>query len=128
MSFELFIIIAASLFSTILTSFMGASIDRKMTGGSIVSPSRSFCVCGEPLKSYQLIPIVYPLFVRFTAPCGSKIPYRYPMTELFTALGTALGVWMIFNNGLYFGITIIFFSFFTSAMIVLSPYKKPKKE
>jgi len=124
LSLEFFIIVAASLFSTILTSFMGASVDRKMTGGSITSPPRSYCVCGEPLKGYQLIPIIYPLIVKFRAPCGNKIPYRYPMTELFTALGTALGVWMILNSGLYFGIAIIALSFFISAMMIVSPHQK----
>ena len=124
MSLELLIIISASLFSALLASFMGASIDRKMTSGSMISPPRSYCICGDPLKGHQLIPVIYPLIVKFRAPCGNKIPYRYPATELFTMMGTALGAWMILNNGLYFGVTIILFSFFISAMIILSPYQK----
>jgi len=127
--FTFITIFFASTLAAILTSFAGAWIDRHFEGQTITNPPRSHCVCGEDLKPYQLIPIVYPLAVGLQAPCcGSKIPLRYPMSELFSAVAVGLGTYMLISGGTaaLLGIAAIFFGMFGASMILLAPHQKDK--
>ncbi|NCA80859.1 MAG: prepilin peptidase [Sphingobacteriia bacterium] len=67
-------------------SFLNVCADRMPKNMSIVSP-RSHCVCGKSIPFKHNIPIVSWLLLRGRAECcAAKIPSRYFVVEMVTAL------------------------------------------
>ncbi len=67
-------------------SFLNVCIHRMPKGESVVTPG-SHCACGQPIPFWLNLPLVGWLSLRGRARCcGAKIPVRYPLVELITAL------------------------------------------
>lgn len=61
---------------------------------NLISPGSACPACSSPIKWYQNIPIVsYVLLKARCASCSAKIPLRYPIIELVTAIISALVAW-----------------------------------
>jgi leader peptidase (prepilin peptidase)/N-methyltransferase len=77
-------------------SFATAVAYRVPRGVSIVAMSRSQCPpCGAQIATYDNVPLVSWLLLRGRARCcGSRIPRRYPLTELAVGLLFAATVLM----------------------------------
>lgn len=75
-----------------------------------MATGRSRCPsCGDQIKWYENIPVFGYITLRGRCGrCGTKIPPRYPLTELFTGLLFAAAVWR-FGVSLQAGIYALFF-------------------
>lgn len=74
-----------------LASFSYAMLDRRNTYISATEPSR--CVCGRRLNTFVLIPVFGWLFTGGKARCcGSRIPWKYPLSEAIAGLVVAIPV------------------------------------
>jgi len=75
------------IFGAVIGSFLNVCIYRIPREKSIIHPP-SFCPgCEKPIKFYDNIPIVsYILLKGKCRSCGVRIPLRYPIVELITAL------------------------------------------
>jgi leader peptidase (prepilin peptidase)/N-methyltransferase len=80
----------------IFGSFLTVVIYRIPRGQSLVRPRSSCPNCGVPIGSLDNIPVVSYILLRGRCRnCGTRIPVRYPVTELITAglfLGAALAL------------------------------------
>jgi leader peptidase (prepilin peptidase)/N-methyltransferase len=87
--------IAAGGFGLLFGSFLNVVIHRLPRGQSIVR-GRSMCPqCGKSIHWYDNIPLFSWLVLRGKCrACGWKIPARYPLVELLTALSAAGAVWV----------------------------------
>lgn len=99
MDATLFLLLAAAL-GLILGSFATCAAHRLASGGSVLSPARSFCpACGHTLTWRENIPLLGFLLqggrCRF---CQASIPLRYPLAELASA-GFALAAAAVFGPG-----------------------------
>src|SRR3954452_15075174 len=84
-AFPWFFPIAAVFFGACIGSFLNVVIYRVPAGKSIVLPG-SHCVCGQPIRWYDNIPVFSWLILRGRARCcGQKFSFRYPFVELLTA-------------------------------------------
>ncbi|MFA7330109.1 MAG: prepilin peptidase [Candidatus Delongbacteria bacterium] len=82
----------ALLLGLALGSFNNVLIHRVPQGRSLVRPGSSCPSCGRLIRPWENVPIVSWLGLRGRcAGCGWRIPLRYPLVELATAL-TALSV------------------------------------
>ncbi len=92
---------AVFVFGLIVGSFLNAVIHRLPRGIGLLHPRRSFCPqCGCSLPWHQNIPLVSWLMLRGRcASCGGRIPGRYPLVELLTAL-LFLTLWWSFSPAL----------------------------
>lgn len=76
------------VFGLVFGSFFNVCIYRLPRGESIVHPPSRCTACGARLQGRDLVPVASWLFLggkcRY---CGEKINYRYPLTEIVTALG-----------------------------------------
>lgn len=93
----------AGLLGLILGSFATCAGHRLAHGGSVLSPSRSFCpTCGRTLSWRDNIPLIGWLLqggrCRF---CRTRIPARYPLTELACG-GFALCAMSVFGLSPHF--------------------------
>jgi leader peptidase (prepilin peptidase)/N-methyltransferase len=76
------------VFGLICGSFLNAVVHRLPRGIGLGHPKRSFCPpCGRSLPWYENIPVASWLWLRGQcAGCGARIPARYPLVELLTAV------------------------------------------
>lgn len=90
----------------VIVFFMGASVFSFINVVAYRVPAKlslwrdgSFCPkCGEPIKKYDLIPVLSWLFLRGKCrSCKSPISPRYPLIEL---LGGALAVLCVYHYGM----------------------------
>ena len=81
----------AAAFGAVMGSFLNCAAWRYVRGESFLR-GRSRCPsCGHVLSAAELIPVFSWLFQRGRCrACGSRIPARYPLTELCAALITVL--------------------------------------
>ena len=84
---------AVFVFGLVCGSFLNAVVHRLPRGIGLAHPKRSFCPhCGRSLPWYENIPVASWLWLRGRcAGCGARIPARYPLVELLTAV---LFVWL----------------------------------
>lgn len=60
----------------------------------LASPASHCPACQAPIRIHHLVPVLSWLWLRGRcADCGSAIPWRYPATELLTALAFAIVAW-----------------------------------
>jgi leader peptidase (prepilin peptidase)/N-methyltransferase len=78
---------------------------------------RSFCdSCKKELYWYDNIPLIsFLLYIGKSRCCNKNIPVRYPLIELFSAVG-GLSVWLLFNNPV---LVVLFFLTLTIFIIDL---------
>lgn len=95
--YHLFFASFAFILGAVVGSFLNVCIYRMPLDLSVNKPRRSFCpTCKQQLKWYQNIPLLSWLFLRGRcAYCGTRIPSRYFVVELVTAL-LFLAVWLQF--------------------------------
>jgi leader peptidase (prepilin peptidase)/N-methyltransferase len=81
-----YVIVVAVVFGLLIGSFLNVVIVRVPSGRSIVRPG-SACVCGEPIRPYDNLPVLSWLLLRGRARCcDAPIGVRYPLVELLTAI------------------------------------------
>jgi leader peptidase (prepilin peptidase)/N-methyltransferase len=81
------IIAAFFLFGLVIGSFLNVCITRIPAGVSIVSPGSRCPNCGNPVKSYDNVPVLSWLILRGKCrSCGTPISPMYPSIEIVTAL------------------------------------------
>ena len=93
-----FITVWASLFGLVVGSFLNVAIYRlPLEGQSVSRPRRSRCPqCGTELSWRENIPLVSWLVQRGRCKgCACRIPVRYPMVELLTAVLWGLAAWIV---------------------------------
>jgi len=114
---EIFLLILAFIFGSIIGSFLNVLIYRLPRGKSPLKPAFSFCTsCGKPIKWYDNIPIISYILLRGRCRyCKSPISIRYPLVETLTGFAS---VFAYLKAG--FSIDYIFLLFFFAAMITLS--------
>jgi len=75
------------IFGAVIGSFLTVVIARVPAGGSIVRPPSACDSCGHVVRWRDNIPIVSWLVLRGRCrDCGGRIPSRYPLVELGSAL------------------------------------------
>lgn len=76
------------VFGLICGSFLNAVIHRLPRGIGLAYPRRSFCPhCGRSLPWYENLPLLSWLWLRGRCSgCAARIPVRYPLVELLTAV------------------------------------------
>jgi leader peptidase (prepilin peptidase)/N-methyltransferase len=97
-------------------SFLNVVVARVPLRRSIVSPSSACMSCGHKLAWYDNVPLVSWLVLRGQCrSCSVRVPVRYPLVELVTALLVAGCFWK-------FGLTGSAFvaAFFCIALVVVS--------
>lgn len=113
---DLFIVASlAALFGFLFGSFLNVCIFRVPRDLSVITP-RSFCPsCGRQISWYDNIPVLsYLLLGGRCRGCSARIPVRYPVVEITTAL-------LFFITVITFGPTLaaLKWMIFESLMIVL---------
>lgn len=107
-----FILISGLVLGAIVGSFLNVCISRIPENKSIVLPSSSCPKCGTPIRWFYNIPIFSWLALKGKAQCCDfKLPFRYFLVELLTALIFAfIFVKSGYTADLSFCITALFFS------------------
>jgi leader peptidase (prepilin peptidase)/N-methyltransferase len=113
---EIMIAIMVFVAGLVFGSFLNVCIYRIPTGETIVT-GRSHCTtCAQPIKSYDLIPVIsYIILKGRCRNCGERISPRYPLIELLNAV-LYLGLYYFYK----FTPSFIIYSFFVSALIVIT--------
>ena len=111
------LLVLAGLLGLILGSFATCAGFRLARGGSVLSPTRSYCpACGHTLSWRENLPLLGWLLqggrCRF---CQGRIPARYPLTELASG-GFALGAMAVFGPTPHFLAAVCF----ATLLLVLS--------
>jgi leader peptidase (prepilin peptidase)/N-methyltransferase len=88
------LIVAAGVFGLLVGSFLNVVIHRLPRGQSMVR-GRSICPhCKQTIHWYDNVPLFSWIVLSGKCrACGWKIPARYPLVELLTALSAAGAVW-----------------------------------
>jgi len=98
---------------TILGSFLNVCIHRLPKGQSVVLPGSHCPGCKKPIEWYDNIPLLSYILLRGKCRvCGWRIPARYFIVELFTAL-------LLTALYLVFGITVQFFAYGVMTALLL---------
>jgi len=76
-------------------SFINVVISRLPIKGAFLGKTRSCCPeCGEPIKPYDLIPVLSWLILKGKCRnCGAKISIRYPMVEIACGFIAVASYW-----------------------------------
>ena len=98
----------AAILGAVFGSFLNCAAWRIANGESVLK-GRSHCTaCGHALGALDLVPVFSWLLLRGKCRyCGTKIPARYPMTELLFALLTVLCLlrfdltWLCLRNWIF---------------------------
>ncbi len=78
---------AVALLGAVIGSFLNVVSHRVPRHESLVRPGSHCPACGHPIRPWHNIPIVGWLLLRgLCADCHGRIPARYPLVELATAL------------------------------------------
>jgi leader peptidase (prepilin peptidase)/N-methyltransferase len=122
---DLWLIIVAFIFGTIIGSFLNVVVLRLGTGESIVY-GRSRCyLCGKNLSWYELVPL-FSFLVQggHCRSCLSRISSQYAIVEFLTgAIFTAvLYEWWLNTAGVFGGFTVAMELIFWAAFIALVVY------
>src|SRR5208282_5865185 len=104
----------AFLAGLLIGSFLNVCVFRLPRDLSVIRPARSFCPsCEETIAWYDNIPVLSYILLRAKCRrCGARIPLRYPVVELATAIAFGLCAavfgWtpMAFKYGLFSAIMI----------------------
>jgi leader peptidase (prepilin peptidase)/N-methyltransferase len=80
-----------------LGSFLNVCISRLPHGGSVVSPSRSYCPrCQAAIRAYDNIPLVsFALLGGRCRDCRAPISWRYPLVEALAVGAALLVLWRL---------------------------------
>ncbi len=98
-------------FGITVGSFLNVCIIRLPRGESLIKRSSHCMTCGEPIKWYDLIPVLSWFILRGKCRgCGEKISGRYPLVEALTGLVFVSTVVMFNAVSWGFLITVVFFS------------------
>lgn len=91
---EIFVAVIAGL---IIGSFLNVCVFRLPRDLSVASPARSFCPgCEETIAAVDNIPLLSFILRRGRCRhCDERIPWRYPLVELGTAVCFGLVVWQL---------------------------------
>ena len=104
------------IFGAIIGSFLNVCIHRLPLGISISHPRSRCPQCETPIAFYDNIPILSWLWLKGRCrKCGLKIPGRYALVELYSAL---LAVCVYFRYGVTLATPIYFF--FISVLLVVT--------
>lgn len=115
------------IFGTLIGSFLNVVVYRFNTGRSIVK-GRSVCMsCNKKLRWYELIPIFSWLIQSGKCRrCSNPISIQYPLVEFITGLVFVLlayKLWpLLFVSFGLFTLSLIFYSFIFSLLIVIAVY------
>lgn len=104
------------LFGLIIGSFLNVCIYRLPLEQSVVRP-RSRCPgCEKPIAWYDNLPIASYLLLRGKCRnCGARIPIRYPIIEVTTALVS----WLVFFKFGFHWLYLVYFAY-AAALLTLS--------
>jgi leader peptidase (prepilin peptidase)/N-methyltransferase len=93
-AFEWYMLIGAFGLGAILGSFLNVVIYRLPLGQSIVRPGSRCPQCKARVRWFDNVPILSWLLLRGRCRrCGWRIPFKYPLVELLSALAAAGIVW-----------------------------------
>lgn len=113
---ELIPVAIAAVFGAVFGSFMNVLIYRLPREKNVVT-GRSKCPsCEKTIAPYDNVPVVGWLWLRGKCrACGWRIPFRYPLVEIMSAVSAALIVWG-------YGVTLesVWVYAFVSIMIVIT--------
>jgi len=108
--------LVAFIFGLLIGSFLNVCIYRIPKGESIIFPPSSCPSCGERIRWYDNIPVISYLLLRGRCRhCGGRIPLRYPIVELLTAVLTVVILWR-------FGLSVsaFYYLILTYVLVVIS--------
>lgn len=118
--FNIFASLNVFVYSSLVGSFLNVVIYRLPRHEDIVFKPSACPSCGHKIRWYELVPIFSFLFLKGRcANCKKRISFRYPVTELVTAMaGTYLSPinWELGN-------TIMFLFYFISFCIFLCHFQ-----
>jgi len=110
--------VAASLYGVAIGSFLNVVIYRLPRGGSISTPTWSYCPrCEHRLGALDLFPVLSFLLLRARCRyCREPISWRYPGVELLTGVLFAVVTWYTYQaDGMWYD--AVFYCLFTALLI-----------
>jgi leader peptidase (prepilin peptidase)/N-methyltransferase len=106
----------AFLAGLLIGSFLNVCVFRLPRDLSVMKPARSFCpFCEHTIAWYDNVPVLSYIFLYAKCRhCGARIPLRYPVVELATAIAFAISV-------AWFGVTpaALKYALFSAIIITL---------
>ena len=109
---------AASLYGVAIGSFLNVVIYRLPRGGSVSTPTWSYCPrCEHRLGVLDLFPVLSFLLLRARCRyCHEPISWRYPGVELLTGILFAVVTWYTYQaDGMWYD--AVFYCLFTALLI-----------
>ena len=93
--------IFAAVLGAVVGSFLNACIHRLPRGMSLSHPKRSFCpACEKTIPWSENLPVISWVLLRGRcSSCGVRIPFRYFLVELLTAI-LFMAVWQVYGTPL----------------------------
>ncbi len=111
-----FEVVLGAVMGLLIGSFLNVVIYRIPRGESIVSPPSACPNCGHRLSPWENIPVVsYVILGGRCHACKQRIPLRYPLVEILTALGFATVVYHFTDP-----ILVVSYSVFAAWLVVLA--------
>jgi len=116
--------ITVFIFGLVIGSFLNVVIYRIPKGMSIISPPSTCPSCNTKIKPYHNIPLLSWVVLKGKcAYCGGKIPAKYPLVELLSAVISVL-VYMKFKTfDIYFFATLFTFLTLLALSVIDLEYK-----